>query len=130
MRRRSRCLLMLLFFIPLVACQQPVSLISPETEVTFIEIVKWDTLEHVGYFDDLALIRKLVRELDRAETMSISNRNIAVPEYKLLFFEKEKGTKIYELGYYLEVMNIGLSGRFLDEKSEGILGVKIRLPIE
>ncbi|MDX5474018.1 MAG: hypothetical protein LPK00_00655 [Bacillaceae bacterium] len=130
MRRWSRCFLLLLFLALLAACQQPVGLISSEseTEVTLIEVVTWDSLENVGYLDDLALIRKLVRELDQAETMSIANRNIAAPEYKLKFFKRE--TKLYELGYYLEVIDIGLSGRFLDESSEGLLGVKIRLPFE
>ena len=128
MRSWLMYVLLLLVFVPLAACQQPVGLISSETEVTLIEVVNWDTLEHVGYMDDLALIRKLVRELDQAETISIANRNIDAPEYKLIFFEQEK--KLYELGYYLEVMDIGVSGRFLDEKSEGLLGVKIRLPYE
>ncbi|WP_100333847.1 hypothetical protein [Bacillus alkalisoli] len=125
MRRWARRLLLLLFFVPLVACQQQVCLMSPETDVTLIEIVKWDTMEHVAYLDDLALIRKLIRELDSAETLSIATRNIAAPEYKLLFFQQE--TKLYELGYYLEVMNIGLSGRYLDYNSEGLYGVTIRL---
>ena len=128
MNRWARKILLLLIFVPLVGCQQPVGLLSSEKEVTLIEIVTWDTLEHVGYLDDLALIRKLVRELDQAENMSIANTNIAAPEFKLIFFEQE--TKLYELGYYVELLDIGLAGRFLNESSEGLLGVKIRLPFE
>ena len=126
MRRWARGILFTLFFIPLVACQQQVCLISPETEVTLIEIVKWDTLEHVAYMDDLALVRKLIRELNSAETMSIDTRNIVAPEFKLLFFQEN--TKLFELGYYREVLDIGLAGRYVGE-TEGLYGVIILLPI-
>ncbi|MCA1010776.1 hypothetical protein [Halobacillus halophilus] len=112
----------LLFFV-LAGCQSNLDL---NDRVASIEVYEWDKNRLVATIVDQEFIKTLVNKLDGARTSSTENMDFEMPDYKLLF--KHDKEVIYEIGYYKEVVHLGLEGQYWE--SDQIYGVKMKLPFE
>ncbi len=114
----------LFLLLPLAGCLN--NNLDLSQEVTSIEVYKWDSEELWSVIEDQGIIDKLVRELDSANTHSTENIDFPMPDYNLLF--KKKETVLYEIGYYSEVVDLGIEGQYWE--FDRIFGVKLELPID
>ncbi len=114
----------LFLLLPLAGCLN--NNLDLSQEVTSIEVYKWDSEELWSVIEDQGIIDKLVRELDSANTHSTENIDFPMPDYNLLF--KNKETVLYEIGYYSEVVDLGIEGQYWE--FDRIFGVKLELPID
>ena len=76
--------------------------------------------------DDGAVIDKLTKKLNRANTSSTANMDYPLPDNRLLFFSNENKS-IFEIGYYHDIVNLGVRGRYLDVESDTMYKVKFPL---
>ena len=77
---------------------------------------------------DKDFISNLVKELETSPTSSTSTFDIELPEYKLLF--KNKNEIIFNIGYYNKVIKLGIKGQYLDFDEEIIYGLELPLPLD
>lgn len=109
----------LFLLLPLAGCLN--NNLDLSQEVTSIEVYGWESEELVSVIDDQEIIDKLVRELDSANTHSTENIDFPMPDYNLLL--KNKDTVLYEIGYYSEVVDLGIEGQYWE--FDRIFGVKL-----
>ncbi|SDB81901.1 hypothetical protein SAMN05421734_101149 [Pelagirhabdus alkalitolerans] len=115
-------LLMSLF---LVGCQQ--NNLNLSDSVTHIDIYDWESAEKVERIDDQTFIEELVETLDRAHTESTANMDFVSPDYELQFQHNEE--TLFELGYYVDVMDLGTEGRYWDFNNDEMYDVTMELPV-
>lgn len=131
----KKYLCFLLFFIALlVGCQSvndgPVQKNNDFTidkDITEIEIVDWQTEEHISKITDTDFIQKLINELTNADYHSTAFINLVKPDFKVIFISEAES--VYELGYYREIMNLDIAGRYWDFQKDGLYGVTLKLPV-
>lgn len=115
---------LLLISLVLIGCQNNGLILS--NEVSSIEVYEWSGKDLVATIDNEELIEELVKELNSAKAYSTADMDFAMPDYKLLFISKEE--VIYEIGYYKEVMKLGIEGQYWE--FDQIYGVKLKLPLD
>ncbi|GAB4074268.1 hypothetical protein GCM10028778_17710 [Barrientosiimonas marina] len=109
----------------LIGCQS--NNLDLSDDVTEIEVFKSDSDELIAAIDDADFIDKLVNELDNARTKTTANIDYRSPDYELFFKNNDK--TIFHIGYYQEVMDLGINGRYLDD--DGLIyGAELQLPID
>jgi hypothetical protein len=123
MLRAKLYLIILLSIFMVVGCQN--KNLNLNKNITEIEVINWETEEHVLSIKDEQFIQEIVEGLDNAKTYSTANMDFAMPDYKLFFKNDEK--VIYEIGYYKKVMKLGIEGRYWE--FDKIYGVKQKLPV-
>lgn len=96
-------------------------------DVTSIEVYNYDEDTLVDTIEDEEFIDKLVKKLDKATTHTTANMDFESPDYKLIFKSGEK--EVFEIGYYKDVMNLEIEGRYWKGDEDAIYGVKLELPI-
>jgi hypothetical protein len=120
---KSISVLLLLSFV-LIGCQN--NNFNLKQNVTNIEVYDWDTKELITTTSDKEFIEELVNKLNNANTGSTANMDFRSPDYKLLFKNDEE--TVYEIGYYNQVMNLSVNGRYLDFSEDVMYGVELPLP--
>ncbi|WP_208559704.1 hypothetical protein [Marinilactibacillus kalidii] len=124
-QRIFRCLL-LVMGIFLTACQQNDFFVE-ETSIVKIDILDQKTDRKMATVTDDSFIQSLIKELGTAQTSDTANMDIMSPDYQLVFIDNE-GTVVKEIGYYIEVKNFGVSGRYQVDGEH--IAVTTELPIE
>jgi hypothetical protein len=119
----SVLLLLLLFFV-LIGCQN--YNFNLNKNVTNIEVYDWETKELITTISDKEFIEELVNKLNNTNTGSTANMDFRSPDYKLLFKNDEE--TVYEIGYYNQVMNLSVKGRYWDFNGDVMYGVELPLP--
>src|SRR5699024_8897728 len=97
-----------LFLASLVSCSN--ENLGLSDDVSRIEIYVYNEVKVMDEIKDKEQIDKLVNALDIARTASIANLDFELPDYKL-FFKNEAGEELFMIGYYKEVVNLGVEGR-------------------
>lgn len=123
MLRAKLYLIILLSIFMVVGCQN--KNLNLNKNVTEIEVVNWETEEHVASIKDEQFIQEIVEGLDNAKTYSTANMNFSMPDYKLFFKNDEE--VIYEIGYFKKAVKLGIEGRYWE--FDKIYGVKQELPV-
>ncbi|WP_409250648.1 signal peptidase I [Bacillus sp. SCS-153A] len=98
-----------------------------DDNVAEIEIVDWETEEHVGKVDDKQFINELLDDLNIAGTLSTNGLKFDKPPYKLLF-KNNGGEILHKLGYYKSSVLMGISGQYWEFNQ--IYGLSKEIPPE
>jgi len=93
-----------------------------------IEVYEWDNDTLVNTIKDNELIDGLVKKLNSAKTYSTADMDYPLPDYELIF-KNNKQEDIFSIGYYNEVVNLGVKGRYLDVREDIMYQVEFQLPI-
>lgn len=121
--------LLFLLTISVIGCQKINHLdnnLNLTEDVSSIEVYEWDSNHLHTIIMDTELITELVNKLNRASTYSTADMDYPLPDYKLIF--KDKGDKeLLSIGYYNEVVNLGLKGRYLDVSKDIIYRIELQL---
>ncbi len=95
-------------------------------KVIEIEMVTWETEEHVGTIDDAQFINELIDDLNEADTLSTNALKLSdFPPYKLVFKNSE-GEVLHTLGYFKSPVMIGISGQYWEFNR--IFGLEKNIP--
>jgi len=121
-----RLLFSIFLFIILSSCSN--NNLDSDEDVIYIEVYNYDGDTLVDTIEDEKLIDNLVKKLDKASTHTTAFMDFELPDYKLIFKNGEK--EVYEIGYYKEVMYLGIKGRYWKADEDLIYGVKLELPID
>ncbi len=119
---------LLLLAIVLAGCQD--NNLNMKEDVTSIEVYaccKKDG-DLIKEITDKALIDDLVKDLKKADTGTTANLDFLPPEYELYF--KTDDEVVYEMGYFTEVKDLDLDGRYWDFNNDRMYSVDHELPIE
>lgn len=103
-------LLTSLLLILIAGCQQNKNL-NLDEKVTEIKIVKWEKEEYVATIKDRQFINELIDDLNAADTLSTNSLDFEMPQYKILFINKD-GETLHKLGYYKSPVLLGISGQY------------------
>lgn len=98
-----------------------------DKDVTKIEVVEWETGEFVREISNQDFIRKLMEELTKAKSSSTASMDFLSPDYRLYLIHEE--VVLYELGYYVNALNLGVLGRYWDFREDVFYGVTEILPV-
>lgn len=123
---KKHSFLILLFVIGLFGCQQ--SDMNIREGITHIDVYKWASDVHVKTIKDQDLIDELVEELQSAKTHSTANMDYPLPDYELRLQTKDN-TTVFEIGYYNDVIHLGVKGHYLDVAEDIMYRISIPLPI-
>ncbi|MBM7551855.1 hypothetical protein [Thalassobacillus pellis] len=101
--------------------------------ITEIEVYHYKSNEKVSSITDKRYIRKLLTELNTAETISTETADINSPEYILHFKNKEKVQ--FKLNYYQDPFVADLDeerrvGRYHSSEKEVVYDVALELPVK
>ena len=124
--KHMRLLFSIFLFIILSSCSN--NNLDSDEAVTYIEVYNYDEDTLVDTIEDEELIYNLVEKLDKASTHTTAFMDFELPDYKLIFKNGEK--EVYEIGYYIEVMHLGIKGRYWKADEDLIYGVKLELPTD
>lgn len=117
--------LFLVLLVSLIGCQSN-NLNLPQN-VSSIEVYEWDENTLFTTIEDSELIDDLVEELNRAKTASTADMDYPLPEYELIFKNGEN-EEVFRVGFYNEVVNLGVKGRYLDVNEDIMYQVDLKLP--
>lgn len=117
-------IIMLLTIIVIVGCQK--SNVAMEENINKIEVLDWHNDEYIATITDENFIKDLQEQFASAKTSSTAAVDFVSPDYKLLFKRDEEIT--LEIGYYHQIMNLGVEGRYWDFKKDRMYGVSLELP--
>lgn len=95
--------------------------------VTSIKVYGFQNGELVSTIKDKEFIKKLIAELNGAETAYTGTMDFAGPDYRLSFQQEEE--TLFQLGYYSEMMKLGVDGNYLDYENEYIYEGELQLPL-
>ncbi|QDI90929.1 hypothetical protein EPH95_06835 [Salicibibacter halophilus] len=118
--------LLLLLSLFLIGCQN--NNLNLSGNVSSIEVYEWDSDEQIAIIEDIEYIEELVIELDNARTETTANLDYELPDYELLFKNDEE--TVFDIGYYNQLMNLGVEGRYLDVSEDLIYGLELQLPLD
>lgn len=96
-------------------------------DISSIEVYEWDSDILVTNIKDNELIDELVKELNSAKTYSTADMDYPLPGYELIFIDNEQ-EDIFSIGYYNEIVNLGVKGRYLDVREDIMYQVELQLP--
>ncbi|MUV37981.1 hypothetical protein JNUCC1_01789 [Lentibacillus sp. JNUCC-1] len=129
--KKSILFLVILLSVSVIGCQD-VNHISNQLNLTedipSIEVYKWDMDTLHTTIKDPELIMNLVKELNIARTYSTADMDYPLPDYKLVFKDGDNG-ELFQIGYYKEVVKLGVKGRYLDVSEDIMYQVELQLPI-
>jgi len=130
MKKKRLLFSALIMFVSLIGCHSDYlkNELNLTEEITIIEIYIWDDDILVATIEDKELINKLIKKLNSARTYSTANMDYPLPDYKLVFKNNEQ-KDIFTIGYYNEIANLGVKGRYLDVRKDVMYEVELRLPI-
>lgn len=107
-----------LILLILIGCQK-------ETSLT-IEVIDFQTEEHIETIKDEKFIRDLVDKLEKAKTVNTEMMDFVLPEYKIII--KDAGEVLYEFGYYQDSLKFGeVEGHYWSQSEDKFYGVKAPL---
>jgi|SRR5690625_863750 len=116
---------MILFLaITMIGCQK--NNLDFSNDVSKIEVFEWESDTMMTTIDDNEVIDELVKKLNRANTSTTANMDYPLPDLRLIFFNNEN-EPVFEIGYYHEMMNLGVKGRYLDVEKDTMYQVEIPL---
>lgn len=118
--------LILVLLVSLIGCQS--NNLNLSQNISTIDVYEWGEDALVTSIEDNELIDELVEELNSANTASTANMDYPSPEYELIF-KNDENEDVFKIGYYNEVMNLGVKGRYLDVNQDIMYQVDIKLPI-
>lgn len=113
-----------LLCLTVIGCQE--NHLNVSKPVTHIEIYDWESEQLKGVIDDKPFIEKLVKELNSANTASTANLDFRMPDDKLLFKHQEE--VLLEIGYFIDLMNVKVKGRYWDFQEDEFYAVRLELP--
>lgn len=116
-----------LFIILLVACVQGDLLINEP--VSSIKVYEYNTDTLVDSIEDEETINELVKQLNGAKTASTATFDFELPAYELAFKNK-KDEEIFTVGYFTDIVNLGVAGRYWDGNEELMYEVEMKLPVK
>jgi len=96
-------------------------------DISSIEVYEWDSDVFVTTIEDHELINELIKELNSASTYSTANMDYPLPDNELIF-KNDDNKNIFRIGYYHEVVNLGVKGRYLDVQEDIMYQVELKLP--
>lgn len=96
--------------------------------ITSIEIYGFQNGELVSKIEDKKFIKKLIGELNEAETAYTGTMDFEDPDYRLRFQQDEK--TVFQLGYFKEMMELGVNGHYLDYENEYLYEGELKLRVE
>ncbi|SDI28049.1 hypothetical protein SAMN04487975_11433 [Planococcus glaciei] len=82
----------------------------------------------VSKIEDKKFIKKLIGELNEAETAYTGTMDFEDPDYRLRFQQDEK--TVFQLGYFKEMMELGVNGHYLDYENEYLYEGELKLRVE
>lgn len=103
-------LMILLLTIVMIGCQN--NNLPFSDGVSKIEVYEWDSDVLITTIDNEAVIDELTKKLNRANTSSTANMDYPLPDNRLLFFNNENES-VFEIGYYRDIVSLGVKGRYL-----------------
>lgn len=118
--------LILLLSVSLIGCQS--NILNLSQNISSIDVYEWDGDTLVTSIEDNELIDELIEELNSANTASTADMDYPLPEYELIF-KNDENEDVFKIGYYNEVMNLGVKGRYLDVNEDIMYQVDITLPL-
>lgn len=110
-----------------ISCQSHSDLNLTE-HISSIDVYQWDETTLLMTIDDPKLITELVKLLNRANTDSTANMGYPLPDYKLIF-KDSNDQRVLTLGYYVEIVNLGVKGRYIDVPEDIMYQVDLQLPL-
>lgn len=117
--------LCLLSFI-LIGCQE--NNLKIKEDVTSVEVhACCKDKERLTEITDQSFINDLVTKLEHADTGTTAIPYFLPPEYKLYF--KADDATVYQMGYFAEVGDLNLEGRYWDFNNDRMYGVDDELPV-
>lgn len=122
--------LIFLLFVSVIGCQKVNHLsnnLNLTENISSIEVYDWDSHTLRTTINDTELITKLVNQLNSAKTYSTADMDYPLPDYKLIF-KDDDNEDLFSIGYYNEVMNLGVKGRYLDVNEDILYQVELQLP--
>lgn len=96
--------------------------------ITSIEIYGFQNGELVSKIEDKEFIKKLIGELNEAEAAYTGTMDFEDPDYRLRFQQDEK--TVFQLGYFKEMMELGVNGHYLDYENEYLYEGELKLRVE
>ncbi|MDQ0159601.1 hypothetical protein [Alkalibacillus salilacus] len=124
--QKLKIVILLIPFFLIMACGQ--ENLNLNDTVTTIEIREWNQDEVVKTIEDEAFIEDLISELDQAETESTATMDYPLPGYELRF--KQEDDIVFTIGYYRDLITLGIEGRYLDVEQDKMYGVERELSVE
>lgn len=96
--------------------------------ITSIEIYGFQNGELVSKIEDKEFIKKLIGELNEAKAAYTGTMDFEDPDYRLRFQQDEK--TVFQLGYFKEMMELGVNGHYLDYENEYLYEGELKLRVE
>ncbi|WP_226036838.1 hypothetical protein [Aquibacillus saliphilus] len=131
MKYKFLIMLLLVTFI-LIGCQSPEDNTSEldlkKKTITHIEVRSWESEELITTIDNQTFIDDLIIQISDSKHSSTATMDFRSPDYKMTFINEQE--MVYQLGYYLKAMNLGVIGRYWDFKQDQQIGVTQKLPIK
>lgn len=119
-----------LFFvllITLVGCRE--NNLDIKGEVNSIEVYTCcGDGQYITEITDQSFIDDLVKGLEHADTGTTANLSFLPPEYKLYF--KAEDETVHEMGYFAEMADLNLEGRYWDFSNKRMYGIDNELPVD
>ncbi|HLR42790.1 MAG TPA: hypothetical protein VK067_06030 [Pseudogracilibacillus sp.] len=127
MKKITPLFALLFFMLLLGACAQTDLLI--DEPVTSIKVYEYNTDTLVDSIDDEDTINELVKQLNGAETASTATYDFELPTYELAFKNKAD-EEVFTIGYFIEVVNLGVTGRYWDGNEDLMYEVEMKLAVK
>lgn len=116
-----------LFIILLVACVQGDLLINEP--VSSIKVYEYNSDRLIDSIEDKEIITELVKQLNSAKTASTATFDFELPAYELAF-KNEKDEEVFTVGYFTEVVDLGVEGRYWDANEDLMYEVEMKLSVK
>lgn len=128
--KKSLLFLVFLLSVSLIGCQinNLTNDLNLTVDISSIEIYEWDRDTAVKTIEDTELIAELVKELNNAKTYSTADMDYPLPDYELILKHVEDEA-VFRIGYYNEVVHLGVKGRYLDVSEDIMYQVELQLPV-
>ncbi|GGA90354.1 hypothetical protein [Ornithinibacillus halotolerans] len=123
--KRGVLFVILFLIISLVGCQN--KNLDLTEEIMSIEVYVWKDNSFVTTIEDKEWIDELIEELNKAITHSTADMDYPSPDYKLIF-KNAQDEDVFQIGYFIEVVKLGVKGRYVDVYEDVMYKVDLKLP--
>lgn len=127
MRKYGLALAIVMALAVVAACSED-NLEFEGDDVSRIDVSEWQGDEVVDVIDDGDFIGSLVNDLDSANTETTADLDFESPDYRLEFQDDDE--TLLELGYYEQVMDLGVEGRYWNRSEQLFYKVDRELRLE
>src|SRR5699024_5679472 len=98
-------------------------------DVSSIEMYEYGEDILIDTIEDEEFIKKLVKKLDKATTESTANIDFELPDYELVFKNAED-EELFNIGYFKDVTDLGVKGRYWKENEDLMYKVDLEVPVD